>query len=463
MVIVIIIFFIGGIYSIISGLRSGTMSHVVIGSIIVLAELALFFIGSKLPDDDSDDNGSPNNHSQDPNAPAEDPRKKKKKKKKKKHVPVDEIRFHLVADDFQSNIKSLRTKENPAYNVSKKEFIDLEEERTSVYEYCFEHKDPEIVDKGDHIVALVAGVEVGTVKPRSVSRIKNLIKSGRTDHIDISLYGGKRKKYWTWTNHDGEEVLDFSCIEKAYSSVLSLYVTPAPDAATAPPSSPSLAASKEKKEISIDKSLSLIPDFPISLDGEKVEKKDGFTDDITHSRITVRTDIEKLGSYVAIDIETTGLSMTCDIIEVGAVKFENFQPIEKFSILTKPNRWLSPKITNLTGITDDMLVDSPHFYQILPSLRKFIGSSNIVAHNINFDIPRLIVNGFDFFGQKYKFYDTIDLAKRCLKKGFDVEDYKLETLLDYYHICVPEHHRASYDAIAAGTLFDIMAHQILEQ
>ncbi|MCC2864884.1 hypothetical protein LK494_02985 [Anaerovorax odorimutans] len=237
---------------------------------------------------------------------------------------------------------------------------------------------------------------------------------------------------------------------------------------------------KKEERAKFEALLDSIPNFPISSDGKKIEKDKTVTENIPHSRITVKTKRESVSSYVAVDIETTSLSLSCDIIEISAVRFRDFQPVEKFSTLTKPSRKITDKITNITGITNEMLEGKPCFYQILPSLQEFIGSDNIVAHNINFDVPRLVANGLDLFDGKRKFFDTLDLAKRLLRKmpwvwdddlgtytenmdaDFDVFDFKLETLLDHYYIYVPTHHRALHDAYATGILFKKMLADIID-
>ena len=64
--------------------------------------------------------------------------------------------------------------------------------------------------------------------------------------------------------------------------------------------------------------------------------------------------------FVALDLETTGLEPDRDaIIEVGAVRFKGERVEAEYSTLVNPNRKLSPFITRLTGITDDMLVNAP--------------------------------------------------------------------------------------------------------
>ncbi len=90
--------------------------------------------------------------------------------------------------------------------------------------------------------------------------------------------------------------------------------------------------------------------------------------------------------FVAIDVETTGLSpITNELIEVSAIKYDGNKKIDSFTTLIKPKERIPYYITNITGITNEMVQDSPFVEDIMPNLIKFIGTNPIVAHNANFD------------------------------------------------------------------------------
>ena len=81
----------------------------------------------------------------------------------------------------------------------------------------------------------------------------------------------------------------------------------------------------------------------------------------------------KTESFVSVDIETTGLSPIFDeIIEIGAVKYQNGKPIDTFSSLIKPFEPIDEFITELTGITNEMLENAPSLPSVLPSFLEFI-------------------------------------------------------------------------------------------
>lgn len=94
--------------------------------------------------------------------------------------------------------------------------------------------------------------------------------------------------------------------------------------------------------------------------------------------------------YVALDLETTGLSAERDaIIEIGAVKFRGEEVLDEFTTLVNPGRRLPLEITELTGLTDDDLAGAPHLRVVLPELTRFVGDRTVVGHSVGFDLSFL--------------------------------------------------------------------------
>ncbi len=92
-------------------------------------------------------------------------------------------------------------------------------------------------------------------------------------------------------------------------------------------------------------------------------------------------------TFVALDLETTGLDSTTDeIIDIGAVRFTARRTEAEMTTLVRPRGHISAFITNLTGITDNMVQQAPSLDEVLPRLRDFIGDAVIVGHNIRFDL-----------------------------------------------------------------------------
>ena len=180
------------------------------------------------------------------------------------------------------------------------------------------------------------------------------------------------------------------------------------------------------------------------------------------STITSRSNYDKLGKFVVIDTETTGLNCSYnEIIEIAAVYFEDWKPMLKFETLIHPRKKIPYNITALTSITNEMVEDSPYFGQVVDSLHNFVGKNNLVGHNLTFDLKFLYKNGYNFLDQKRKYFDTLSLAKKALKT-YGLDNYKLPTLCDYYGIRDNESsHRALSDALATGLLFKELSFQII--
>ena len=115
-------------------------------------------------------------------------------------------------------------------------------------------------------------------------------------------------------------------------------------------------------------------------------------------------------SYVAIDIETTGLDAKQDkIIEIGAVKVIDGEETERFSTFVNPRRDLPERIVRLTGIQASMLEDAPDIEDVIKDAVEFAGDLPLLGHRILFDYSFLKESGFklgkDFrMGEKWNRY-----------------------------------------------------------
>ena len=170
-------------------------------------------------------------------------------------------------------------------------------------------------------------------------------------------------------------------------------------------------------------------------------------------RIVVHGDLDADfdAEYVAFDLETTGLSAQHDvIIEIGAVVMKRGEVLDTFQTFVAPGRKLTPKIIDLTGITDEMLVGAPPIDEILPKFLEFVGGRPLCAHNADFDIgfvtaacERLLIPF------QPTSLDTLILAQNLLP---DLGKYKLNIVADFLSLPDFNHHRASDDAITCGYL-----------
>ena len=97
--------------------------------------------------------------------------------------------------------------------------------------------------------------------------------------------------------------------------------------------------------------------------------------------------IDFISDYTVIDIETTGLSpMWDEIIELAAIRVRDNKPVSAYQSLVKCSCPLDPFISDLTGITDDMLRDAPSLSTVIGPFCEFVGSDIIVGQNVSFDI-----------------------------------------------------------------------------
>ena len=229
-----------------------------------------------------------------------------------------------------------------------------------------------------------------------------------------------------------------------------------------------------KKYAAFQNDLLSISTCEIVLNNEKIPRLlTSNLNNITYSRITSKSNYTKSGNYIMVDVETTGLSSTKnEILEIAAIKFEDYKPVRMFSTLIKPKKDIDREITDITGITNELVENAPSIYEVIPCLIEFIGKENIVGHNLEFDLKFLHKNGVSLLNEKRKYYDTLELVKTILKKpktkwnkeyqeyeidyesDYDIEDFKLSTLCDYYQTRDNENgHRASSDAYATGILF----------
>ena len=171
------------------------------------------------------------------------------------------------------------------------------------------------------------------------------------------------------------------------------------------------------------------------------------------SEIAVNAENESLDDiYIVFDIETTGFSSIRDrIIEIGAVKVENGKITDRFSTFVNPERPIPFEITNLTSITDEMVMDSPTIEVILPKFLEFVGDGILVAHNAGFDVGFIEQNCRNQqIDRKFVYVDTVALARILLPA---LSKYKLNTVAKALHISLENHHRAVDDAGATAEIF----------
>lgn len=156
--------------------------------------------------------------------------------------------------------------------------------------------------------------------------------------------------------------------------------------------------------------------------------------------------------YVVFDIETTGFSPVKNrIIEIGAVKVSGGEIVDKFSTFVNPQTPIPFEIEKLTGICDDMVMDSPTIETILPEFLEFCGDAVLVAHNANFDMSFIKENAKRMgMERKFTYVDTVGIARMLLPNQ---AKHTLDAVAKTLGISLENHHRAVDDAGATAEIF----------
>ena len=193
----------------------------------------------------------------------------------------------------------------------------------------------------------------------------------------------------------------------------------------------------------------------INKDEEKIKIIYGveayFMDDLVES-VKGDADTGFDGTFICFDIETTGLSAARDkITEIGAVKVENGVITDTFSTFANPEMPIPQKITQLTGITDEMVKDAPSQSEAVGAFLEFAGDNVLVAHNAPFDTS-FIAKACEDMGREYNYtsIDTVAISRAILT---DIKNCKLDTVAKFLRLGDFNHHRATDDAEMLARIF----------
>ena len=150
-------------------------------------------------------------------------------------------------------------------------------------------------------------------------------------------------------------------------------------------------------------------------------------------------------SYIALDLETTGLDPQKDqILEIGAVKIQDGKETERYETFVRVGIPIPEKIQELTGITEEMAASGIPMEEAVRGLLDFCGKEDILGHNILFDYSFVkchaarIGENFEKNGM-----DTLKIARKFLP---ELKSRSLESLCSYFGIAQEKKHRASWDA-----------------
>lgn len=157
-------------------------------------------------------------------------------------------------------------------------------------------------------------------------------------------------------------------------------------------------------------------------------------------------------NITTLDFETTGFSPEHhEIIQIGAVKYRNGEEVDRFERFVEPFYPIPWNITQLTGISTEMVMGAPPIEESLKDLHEFLKGETIVAHNASFDMKflRANFNRYEIDHEEFKVIDTVRLARKSIA---GLPNYKLPTLKYFLGIEVGSHN-AIEDCLVTGALY----------
>lgn len=157
--------------------------------------------------------------------------------------------------------------------------------------------------------------------------------------------------------------------------------------------------------------------------------------------------------YAIVDIETTGLNARKDrITEIAIFIHDGEKVVEKFESLINPECRIPFHITAITGISNKMVAEAPHFFEVARQIVELTDGKTIIAHNASFD--------YNFIRCEFKrlMYDytrrTLCTKKLSRKLMPGIQSYGLGNLARILNITNPARHRAAGDALTTVYLLE---------
>ena len=170
--------------------------------------------------------------------------------------------------------------------------------------------------------------------------------------------------------------------------------------------------------------------------------------------------------FTVVDVETTGwVPDEAGITEIGAVRVRGGRVVAEFSSLVNPGTPVPPAITELTGISDQMLASAPPVAAVLPGLLAFAEGSVLAAHNAPFDL-RFLTAACAGMGREwpgFEVLDTVRLARHLMASPQEVPDRKLATLALFFGPPVRPSPRARDDARATADVLRRLLARLAER
>lgn len=156
--------------------------------------------------------------------------------------------------------------------------------------------------------------------------------------------------------------------------------------------------------------------------------------------------------YAIVDIETSGGNyQTAKITEIAIIIFDGEKICDSFVSLINPECYIPDFITKITGITNEMVKNSPKFYEVARKIVEITANRIFVAHNANFDY-NFIKKEFKELGYDFsrKTICTVELSRKLMPNH---ASYSLGNICNDLNITINGRHRAEGDATATTELF----------
>lgn len=166
-----------------------------------------------------------------------------------------------------------------------------------------------------------------------------------------------------------------------------------------------------------------------------------------------------IDTYVAFDLETTGLSCyEHEIIEIGAIKVENNRVVDTYSSFVKPKNIIPYYITRINGISNQMVKKAQGIDNALAEFLKFTGEHPLLGHNIiSFDMKFINVASEVLFGEEVHndYIDTLLISRQYLR---NLKSHSLSNLCQYFDIDTVGAHRALADCEMTNRVYQALRH-----
>ncbi len=165
-----------------------------------------------------------------------------------------------------------------------------------------------------------------------------------------------------------------------------------------------------------------------------------------------------IDDYCVLDTETTGLSVYYDeIIEIGILRVRDNQIVEEYAQLIEPENKINPFVSQLTGITNEMVAGMPKIQSVKKDVLRFIGNDTILGHNTSFDI-RFLNAAFDD-EIKNQYMDTMQFARKVYP---ELAHHRLSDLTQYLNL-TNNSHRVISDCVSTKELYDAIKSTMYEK